>query len=106
MVVCTCGASTSLRTLWTTQNPGLHFHRCNKPSSCEFVAWAEPPKIENLAVMIPALLDTIKRHEENARQMFARNMKLEEEAKKLAQEKKMLKVILGFGFFVVHVLLC
>ncbi|XP_021991923.1 uncharacterized protein LOC110888720 [Helianthus annuus] len=98
MVVCTCGASTSLRTSWTTQNPGRHFHRCNKPSSCGFVAWAEPPKIENPAVMIPAPLDTIKRHEENARHMFARNIKLEEEAKKLAQEKKMLKVILGFSF--------
>ncbi|XP_022003484.1 uncharacterized protein LOC110900935 [Helianthus annuus] len=99
MVVCTCGASASLKTSWTTHNLGRRFHRCNKPSSCGFVAWAKPPKIENPAVMIPALLDTIKRHEENARQMFARNMKLKEEAKKLLQEKKMLKVILGFSFF-------
>ncbi|KAF5755512.1 putative transcription factor GRF family [Helianthus annuus] len=86
MVVCTCGASTQLRTSLTTQNPGRRFHRCNKPSSCGFVAWAEPPKIQNPAVMIPALLDTIKRHEENARQIFTWNMELEEEAKKLAQD--------------------
>ncbi|XP_021985217.1 uncharacterized protein LOC110881172 [Helianthus annuus] len=102
MVVCTCGAPTQLRTSWTTQTPGRRFHRCNKPKSgqgCGFVAWAEPPMIQNPAVMIPALLDTIKRHEENAIQMGNTNRKLEEEAKKLAHEKKMLKIILGFSLF-------
>ncbi|KAJ0456344.1 putative transcription factor GRF family [Helianthus annuus] len=102
MVVCTCGAPTQIRTSWTTQNPGRRFHRCNKPKpgqSCGFVAWAEPPMIQNPAAMIPGLLDTIKNLEDNAMLMFNRNKKLEENAIKLAKENKMLKVIIGLSWF-------
>ncbi|KAJ0682940.1 putative transcription factor GRF family [Helianthus annuus] len=47
-MVCACGAPTQLRTSWKTQNPGRRFRRCNKPSSCGFVAWVEAPTILNI----------------------------------------------------------
>ncbi|KAJ0449083.1 putative transcription factor GRF family [Helianthus annuus] len=70
MVVYNCGAQTIIKTSWTSQNPAPRFHCCNRAGrTCGFVSWAEPPMNQNPAVMIHALSDTIRRHEENAREM-------------------------------------
>ncbi|KAJ0814976.1 putative transcription factor GRF family [Helianthus annuus] len=108
MVVCNCGAQTIIKTSWTSQNPACRFHCCNRAGrTCGFVSWAEPPMNQNPAVIIPALSDTIRRHEENAREMAYKISLRDQQARTLARQNRVMKILLGCTWlFVVMYYIC
>ncbi|KAJ9542225.1 hypothetical protein OSB04_028731 [Centaurea solstitialis] len=44
MVICKCGAYSTIRTSWTNSNPGRRFYCCSrKVKNCGFICWLDQP---------------------------------------------------------------
>ncbi|KAI3701432.1 hypothetical protein L6452_26498 [Arctium lappa] len=57
MVVCHCGLFATIRTSWTTKNPGRRFYGCpRKVSRCDFFSWYDQQLCNRSVEVIPGLL--------------------------------------------------
>ncbi|KAJ9565721.1 hypothetical protein OSB04_001687, partial [Centaurea solstitialis] len=56
---CNCGSIGSIKTSWTSRNPGRRFYSCsNKKQRCGFIRWFDPPMCSRSMEVIPGLLNS------------------------------------------------
>ncbi|XP_031127765.1 uncharacterized protein LOC116029862 [Ipomoea triloba] len=63
---CECGQEMGLKTSWTNENPGRRYWECSrcKADSRGFVRWYDPPMCPRSKRIIPELLKTLNKTEE------------------------------------------
>ncbi|KAL8232537.1 hypothetical protein R6Q57_002315 [Mikania cordata] len=72
MAMCYCGRLATVRTSWTDQNPGRRFYSCpNEASRCQgFLGWLDPPMCPQATVIIPGLLRSKNKLEDEAHLLY------------------------------------
>ncbi|KAK1422121.1 hypothetical protein QVD17_25015 [Tagetes erecta] len=96
-VLCSCGCATSIRTSWTSANPGRRFHCC--VAECGFVSWSDPPMCPRAKSVIPGLLVSLNKSQEFGATMVVENIGMGMQNKRL----KML-LFLSWCMFITYLL--
>ncbi|KAH7859807.1 hypothetical protein Vadar_005727 [Vaccinium darrowii] len=92
--LCYCNHLGVLRTSWTDSNPGRRFIGCHKwqeAHGCGFFVWFDPPMCERSKMVIPRLLRTLRRVEDEAK----RAKKMERRFKTLLMVTWVLCAVVG-----------
>ena len=57
MAICHCGAPATIRTSWTSKNPGRRFYGCpRKVGKCDYFSWYDQQLCNRAMDVIPGLL--------------------------------------------------
>ncbi|KAL2461288.1 GRF-type domain-containing protein [Abeliophyllum distichum] len=74
---CRCGHVMDLKTSWTDANPGRRFFVCDqKGDRCRCFVWYDPPICDRSKVVIPGLLRSTRRLEDEISTLQADNRRL------------------------------